>query len=514
MSADPATPPLSPRLVDADWITSPRTNEADVKELEGLRKIVTTTSPDIVLVSDEDPAATAATRHEKLTPAQLKAMSASKYVKVKLIGSGSFGEAWLCKPRGAGKLPASEMVVAKIMNLPGMSTRDLQNAQCEVGCMGAVDHVNVVHLFESQVCGDELVLIVEFADAGDLRRHIKLRHHEKQYLSESEVMLLFLQILIAMEFVHSSSMLHRDLKTANILITSAGLAKIADFGFSKQYEDTVSSAVAKTVCGTPYYMAPEMWKNARYSSRAEVWSLGVILYELFALERPFVSENIKELMGEVCRGAYKPLPKRYSADAAALIAALLHLDATKRPTCLEVLKFPFVEHYLSSLKDAVNGNGHISDPLKKKWKDQIAALDAKLAELPARTLPPIGTASDLTKSAADPHYPGKIRKDISHDGKVKKLGTGSDMQWSDRYLYLRDGWLHLCEAKGIVEGRRSLSVDTLASVSILAPNAGAHKPHCFVIFTKTSKSTVLQAQDAEQQNTWVRCILQSMGVMA
>eukprot|EP00658_Telonema_sp_P-2_P016976 TRINITY_DN16573_c0_g1_i1.p1 TRINITY_DN16573_c0_g1~~TRINITY_DN16573_c0_g1_i1.p1 ORF type:complete len:119 (+),score=29.25 TRINITY_DN16573_c0_g1_i1:192-548(+) len=114
----------------------------------------------------------------------------------------------------------------------------------------------------------------------------------------------------------------------------------------------------------------------------------------------------------------------------------------------------------------------------------------------------------------DSHYPGKIRKDISHDGKVKKLGTGSDMQWSDRYLYLRDGWLHLCEAKGIVEGRRSLSVDTLASVSILAPNAGAHKPHCFVIFTKTSKSTVLQAQDAEQQNTWVRCILQSMGVMA
>ena len=509
-----AEAPPSPRLADAGWITSPRTNENEMKELEGLRKAVSSSAPDVVLVADEDPVATAAAKHEQVTAEQLKAKASSKYVKVKLIGSGSFGEAWLCKERGSVKPPATEMVVAKIMNLPGMGMRDLQNAQCEVGCMAAIDHVNVVRMHESQVCGDELVLILEFADAGDLRRHIKIRNHERQFLSESEVMLLFLQILIAMEHIHSNSMLHRDLKTANILITSAGMAKIADFGFSKQFEDTVSSAVAKTVCGTPYYMAPEMWKNSRYSSRAEVWSLGVILYELFALERPFVSENIKELMGEVCAGRYKPLPKKYSPEACALVAALLNLDAAKRPTALEVLKYPFVEHYLASLQDAITGNIHITDVQKEKWRVQMAALCAKLAKLPERTLPLEQSVSDLDKAVSSPHFPGKLRKDIAFDGPVKKLGTGADMQWSNRYLYLREGWLHLCDAKGVVEGRRSLSVDTLASVSILAPNVGAHKPNCFVISTKTSKSTVLQAEDAEKQGLWVRRILQSMGVLA
>ena len=85
--------------------------------------------------------------------------------------------------------------------------------------------------------------------------------------------------------------------------------KLGDFGFSKQFEETVSNPVGETLCGTPYYLSPEMWQAQRYNKKADVWSLGIVLYEMMALKHPFVGENFKILGESVQKGEYAAVPR-------------------------------------------------------------------------------------------------------------------------------------------------------------------------------------------------------------
>jgi serine/threonine protein kinase len=457
----------------------------------------------------------------------------SRFVKVKLLGSGAYGDAWLCKLRGGIVNSASDMVVAKTMYLPDMKNKELRYAQSEIQCLANTNHSNIVRFVDSQVSDKHLTILMEFADAGDLRKHIKTRLGMKHHLSESEAMLLFLQVVMALEHIHSRQMLHRDLKTANILISSSGLIKVADFGFSRQYEDTVSNTVAKTFCGTPYYLAPELWHGKRYSNRAEVWSLGIILYELFALDRPFNSSTIKGLMEQVCKNQTRALPDAYTDDARALVATLLSHDPSQRPNCIEIFKIPYVAEHFDTLVQLVAENPHISADTKSQWQAEAAALKTRLNTMPdwkMRSPPPRNSATHpipdgfyaekakttAVAPVASPNppipSPGEVRPDVRYQGAVNKLTTTPEQIWRQRYLYLQDGWLHLCENKGDFTRRRSLSIDVLQSVTKIPTNV-AKRPFVLAVHTKDAKCTWLQAPDAREQHNWVDVIQKAMGVM-
>lgn len=459
----------------------------------------------------------------------------SQFVKVKLLGSGAYGDAWLCKLRGGTVASASDMVVAKTMYLPDMKNKELRYAQSEIQCLANTNHSNIVRFVDSQVSDKHLTILMEFADAGDLRKHIKTRLGMKHHLSESEAMLLFLQVVMALEHIHSRQMLHRDLKTANILISSSGLIKVADFGFSRQYEDTVSNTVAKTFCGTPYYLAPELWHGKRYSNRAEVWSLGIILYELFALDRPFNSSTIKGLMEQVCKNQTRALPEAYTDDARALVATLLSHDPSERPSCIEIFKIPYVAEHFATLVQLVAENPHIPADTKSQWQAEAEALKTRLDAMPSwemRVPPPHNSATHpipsgfyadkaAAKAAAAPPAaspnppiptPGEVRPDVRYQGAVNKLTTAPEQMWRQRYLYLQDGWLHLCENKGDFTRRRSLSIDVLQSVTKIPTNV-AKRPFVLAVHTKDAKCTWLQAPDAREQHNWVDVIQKAMGVM-
>ncbi|EAN82874.1 kinase, putative, partial [Trypanosoma cruzi] len=177
-----------------------------------------------------------------------------KYIKKKLIGTGSYGEAWLVE-----RLEDHSIFVAKLMDLGKMSSRDKQYAYSEIKCLANCNHPNIIRFIEDHEENDQLLIIMEFADSGDLDRQIKARSHDNfRHFREHEALFLFLQLCLALDHIHSHKMLHRDIKSANILLTSTGLIKLGDFGFSHQYDDTVSGVVANTFCGTPYYLAPEI----------------------------------------------------------------------------------------------------------------------------------------------------------------------------------------------------------------------------------------------------------------
>eukprot|EP00796_Vickermania_ingenoplastis_P003396 gene3396-biopygen2123 len=265
--------------------------------------------------------------------------------KEKLIGTGSYGEAWLVeRPSDGG------VFVAKSMDLGKMTPKDKSYAYSEIKCLASCNHPNIIQYIEDHEENDHLLIVMEFADSGDLDRQIKNRAADSfRYFQEHEALFLFLQLCLSVDHIHSHSMLHRDIKGANILLTSTGLIKLGDFGFSHQYDDTVSGVVANTFCGTPYYLAPELWNNQRYSKKADVWSLGVLLYEILALKRPFVANNMKGLMNKVLSGEYDPLPEVYSQDFRDVVRKILTCDPNERPSVHDIFRIPYVAEGLKCL---------------------------------------------------------------------------------------------------------------------------------------------------------------------
>ena len=119
---------------------------------------------------------------------------------------------------------------------------------------------------------------MEYADGGDLQSKIKAAREEKKYLSEDEILNIFTQICLAIKHLHDRKILHRDLKSQNIFLTKAGIVKLGDFGIAKVLSHTKENV--QTIVGTPYYLSPEIVENKPYNHKSDIWSLGILLYEM------------------------------------------------------------------------------------------------------------------------------------------------------------------------------------------------------------------------------------------
>eukprot|EP01062_Namystynia_karyoxenos_P053208 TRINITY_DN42_c0_g1_i2.p1 TRINITY_DN42_c0_g1~~TRINITY_DN42_c0_g1_i2.p1 ORF type:complete len:493 (+),score=209.44 TRINITY_DN42_c0_g1_i2:128-1480(+) len=414
--------------------------------------------------------------------------SGAKYIKKKKIGRGSYGEAWLCEPAAGGPV-----CVVKIMDLPKMSNRDIQYAYSEIKCLSLVKHPNIIRYYEDKEEGDSLLIAMEFADGGDLDRQIKQRAaNGSHYFQEHEVLFMFLQICMALDHIHSKKMLHRDIKGANIFLTSTGVIKLGDFGFSHEYEETVSNAVAGTFCGTPYYLAPELWENKKYSKKADVWSVGVLLYEMLALKRPYTAQNMRGLMEKVLEGKFPPPPPHYSQDMQKLVAFILERDPDKRPAVRDILLYQYMRDGTKLFLEAVEKSPKITAETKRELQENV---DKLASEAPKKALE--GT--------------GGTRTSVSYEGPVRKLGGPFGRSWKERYLYLRNGELIICEKKEDLKSGKPLKVDQIKSVCPIGAQS-AQKEHVFGLNINGSKATWLQATSAEEMDAWIENIQIAMGV--
>lgn len=135
-----------------------------------------------------------------------------------------------------------------------------------------------------------LIIVMEYCDStfprihiigGDLASAIKKKQSLGTRFSEDEIMHWFIQICVALNYIHSMRIMHRDLKSSNVFLTANNCVKIGDFGISKVLQGTLEAAV--TVVGTPYYMSPEVCQNKPYTLKSDIWALGCLLYELCTL---------------------------------------------------------------------------------------------------------------------------------------------------------------------------------------------------------------------------------------
>ena len=152
---------------------------------------------------------------------------------------------------------------------------------------------------------DQIIcLILELCENGDLNDKIKEKKQKNETFAEKEILHYFYEILQGLYYLHKNRVLHRDLKTLNIFLTKDNHIKIGDFGVSKKLIN--NNIYAYTFVGTPYYLSPEICQNKAYDEKSDVWSLGVIIYELITLNKPFDSQSQMGLFMKILKG--KPAP--------------------------------------------------------------------------------------------------------------------------------------------------------------------------------------------------------------
>jgi serine/threonine protein kinase len=147
-----------------------------------------------------------------------------------------------------------------------------------------------------------------------------------------------------LSFLHQHHVLHRDIKSKNIFRFSDGRVVIGDFGACKSLVHTM--VLANTVVGSPLYMSPELLDGQPYSFSSDIWSLGCLLYELFAGTTPFVAASYPAVLFRITKGTYGQLPSSVPEDIQSLVARMLSLDPAQRPTVEDLLLLPAIQSRL------------------------------------------------------------------------------------------------------------------------------------------------------------------------
>jgi NIMA (never in mitosis gene a)-related kinase len=266
------------------------------------------------------------------------------YKRGEVVGKGAFGEAAIIY-----RLSDGHRFISKEVNLDALDERDREGALREAMLLSQMDHTNIVKYVDSFQHKPVLFIVMEFADGGDLGTLIKKQRTlgyqvSPQYLSEDLIMNYFVQLCLALKYLHDRKVLHRDLKAGNVFLTKDGFVKLGDFGLSTILTNTV--AYAKTMCGTPYYFSPELCKNKPYNNKSDVWSLGCIFYEMCTLQHAFDGRNIKMLMKHILKGTYPPIPPQYSKNMNIITDSLLQQDCVRRPGINRILGNDFVRNHL------------------------------------------------------------------------------------------------------------------------------------------------------------------------
>ncbi|KZL78958.1 serine threonine protein kinase [Colletotrichum incanum] len=290
----------------------------------------------------------------------------------KTLGKGSSARVRLCKHRLSGELAAVKIVPKKTAyliqagslaelhdyddSLPEKINGEMRvplSIEREVAILKLVDHPNVMKVYDIWENRSEIYLVLEYVEQGDLFDYINTNGR----FAEEGAMFLFRQMMSALQYCHSFNICHRDLKPENILLTSDNKVKIADFGMAALHQSSDHRLV--TACGSPHYAAPELLKHKHYrGDKADIWSLGVILYALLAACLPFDDPDIGALLQKTKRGIYE-IPEFLSPEAKDLIRRMLVANPDTRISIKEMWQHPLIRKY--DHLDDLGNNGQLHD---------------------------------------------------------------------------------------------------------------------------------------------------------
>ncbi|OAK98051.1 MAP kinase-like protein [Phaeosphaeriaceae sp. SRC1lsM3a] len=274
-----------------------------------------------------------------------------KYMKGALIGQGSFGSVYLALHAVTGELMAVKQV--ELPSVIGTSQMDhrksnmIEALKHEIGLLRELKHNNIVQYLGSNSDDSHLNIFLEYVPGGSVATMLV----NYGPLGESLIQNFVRQILQGLSYLHSSDIIHRDIKGANILVDNKGSVKISDFGISKRIEASTLGGSKKgaqrvSLQGSVFWMAPEVVRQTAYTRKADIWSLGCLVVEMFTGSHPH--PNCTQLQAIFKIGgsgdASPTIPENAGDDARAFLAQTFLIDHEKRPSADALLDSAFIKN--------------------------------------------------------------------------------------------------------------------------------------------------------------------------
>ncbi|KAI4355327.1 hypothetical protein L6164_004110 [Bauhinia variegata] len=286
------------------------------------------------------------------------------YILGPRIGSGSFAVVWRSRHRHTGL-----EVAVKEIDKKQLSRKVSENLLKEISILSTIDHPNIIRLFEAIQTQDRIYLVLEFCGGGDLDAYI--RRHGK--VSEAIARHFMRQLAKGLQVLQEKHLIHRDLKPQNLLLATGEatpLLKLGDFGFARSL---TPQGLADTLCGSPLYMAPEIIQNQKYDAKADLWSVGAILFQLVTGRPPFDGNSQLQLFQNILTSTELQFPhvalKELHPDCLDLCRSLLRQNPVERLTFKE-----FFDHkFLQDPRSMVNAEQSLLLPSEKLMIQQSAS---------------------------------------------------------------------------------------------------------------------------------------------
>ena len=247
------------------------------------------------------------------------------YHKYEQIGKGAYSTVYKAYHNDLSKIFA-----VKEINI-SIHKKNIERFREEIFLMNKFDHQNILKLYETIEDDNYIYLILEYCENGDLKNFLN-----KRPMKEKNVRKFMKQIVSGLQYLNNKNVYHRDLKPQNILLTKDYTIKISDFGLAKTCE---SDTLLDTICGSPMYMAPEIMKYKKYDTKADLWSLGVIFYQMLTGKTPYTARSHSELMNNI-ENQEIVFPKciRVTKEGLDLLLKLLQKKSDERMTWDELFK--------------------------------------------------------------------------------------------------------------------------------------------------------------------------------
>ncbi|MBF0610757.1 MAG: protein kinase [Magnetococcales bacterium] len=266
-----------------------------------------------------------------------------KYQIRRVLGKGAMGVVYEGFDPGIERVVAIKTIHKALLEGEG-GAELLARFKREAQAAGRLMHPNIVAIYEYGEDQGIPFIAMEFIKGKELKDLIK----DKARFTTQQVTEVMTQILDAMQYVHSNGVVHRDMKPANIVILENGQVKVADFGIARVESSTMTQMGA--VMGTPSYMSPEQFMGQRVDARADLFSIGVILYELLTGEKPFPGQAVATIMQKVLNAPVEP-PTSFNFDIPDSFNALVRKALAKRPS----ERFQSAKEFADALKLAAQG---------------------------------------------------------------------------------------------------------------------------------------------------------------